>query len=76
MKTLTDMGIFAKVVETQGFSSAAKTRNMSKSNVSRRIALLEERLGIRLLQRTTLKLSLTDSGRVYYQHSTQVIAEM
>ncbi|MFC1665560.1 LysR substrate-binding domain-containing protein [Pseudomonadota bacterium] len=76
METLTDMGIFAKVVETQGFSSAAKTLNMSKSNVSRRIALLEDRLGIRLLQRTTRKLGLTDSGRVYYQHCTRVLAEM
>lgn len=75
MEKLADMGIFAKVVETQGFSSAAQSLNMSKSNVSRRISELEERLGIRLLQRTTRKMGLTDSGHVFYQHCARVLAE-
>jgi len=75
MENLSDMGIFAKVVELQGFSKAAAALNMSKSNVSRRIAALEDRLEIRLLQRTTRKLGLTDSGRLYFEFCARILAE-
>ncbi|MEH6545954.1 MAG: LysR family transcriptional regulator [Sneathiella sp.] len=75
MENLSDMGIFAKVVELQGFSKAATALNMSKSNVSRRIASLEDRLEIRLLQRTTRKIGLTDSGRLYFEFCSRVLAE-
>lgn len=72
---LSDMAVFAAVVEQNGFSAAAETLQMSKSNVSRRIGQLEERLGITLMHRTTRKLSLTESGRVYYDHCSRLVAE-
>lgn len=72
---LADMAVFAAVVEQNGFSAAAETLNMSKSNVSRRIAALEERLQLRLMHRTTRKLGLTETGRVYYEHCARLVAE-
>ncbi|MBL4667148.1 MAG: LysR family transcriptional regulator, partial [Sneathiella sp.] len=75
MELLEEMGVFATVVDKQSFSEAAISLNMSKSSVSRKLANLEEQLGIRLLQRTTRKLGLTDSGRIYYDYCARVIAE-
>lgn len=72
---LTDMAIFAAVVERNSFSGAAEALQMSKSNVSRRIALLEERLEMTLLHRTTRSMSLTESGRVYYEHCARLVSE-
>ncbi len=67
------MAIFASVVEQHSFSGAAEVLQMSKSNVSRRVALLEERLDMRLLHRTTRKMALTESGRVYYDHCARLV---
>jgi DNA-binding transcriptional LysR family regulator len=67
--------VFTKVVDTGSFSSAARALGMPKSTVSQRIAELEERLGARLLQRTTRRLSLTDAGRIYYGHCVRIVAE-
>lgn len=75
MELLEEMGVFATVVDKQSFSEAAISLNMSKSSVSRKLANLEEQLGIRLLQRTTRKLGLTDGGRIYYDYCARVIAE-
>ncbi len=72
---LTDMAIFAAVVEQNSFSGAANVMQMSKSNVSRRIALLEDRLGMTLLHRTTRSMTLTESGRVYYEHCARLVTE-
>lgn len=72
---LTDMAIFAAVVEQNSFSGAAEKLQMSKSNVSRRISLLEERLEMTLLHRTTRSMSITESGRVYYEHCARLVAE-
>lgn len=72
---LTDMLIFAAVVEKNSFSGAASHLQMSKSNVSRRISQLEERLGMTLLHRTTRSMTLTESGRVYYEHCARLVAE-
>ncbi|EKO3501874.1 LysR substrate-binding domain-containing protein [Vibrio fluvialis] len=58
---------FVAVAETSSFTQAAKRLVTSVANVSRRIALLEERLGVKLLLRTTRKVSLTEAGQVYYQ---------
>ncbi|MCG6450980.1 LysR family transcriptional regulator, partial [Vibrio parahaemolyticus] len=55
------------VAETGSFTRAAQRLATSVANVSRRIALLEERLGVKLLLRTTRKVSLTEAGQVYYQ---------
>ncbi|QKJ87884.1 LysR family transcriptional regulator [Paramixta manurensis] len=75
-ENLTAMLLFARVVETQSFSEAARTLGLSKSHVSREIARLEVRLGIRLLQRTTRRLALTELGHAYYHFCTRVRDEM
>ena len=66
MINLNDLTVFVKVVECGSFSQAAKTLGKPLATVSRKVASLEEALGIRLLQRTTRKLSLTEEGRKYY----------
>lgn len=73
---LTAMMLFARVVERQSFSEAARTLGVSKSYVSREIARLEVRLGIKLLQRTTRKVALTELGQAYYPFCTRLIDEM
>lgn len=73
---LNDVLVFAKVVHTGSFIGAARELDMPKSTVSRRISELEERLGARLLQRTTRKLNLTDVGHTYYRHALRVVTEL
>jgi DNA-binding transcriptional LysR family regulator len=68
MQDLNDMLYFTEVVESGGFAAAARRLGVPKSKLSRRVAELEERLGVRLLQRTTRKLSLTDVGALYLRH--------
>ncbi|QDG76286.1 LysR family transcriptional regulator [Labrenzia sp. PHM005] len=72
---LTDMAVFAAVVEQNGFTTAAETLNMSKSNVSRRISALEDRLNLKLIHRTTRKIGVTESGRLYYEYCARLVAE-
>ena len=64
---LNDIVVFTKVVETKSFTGAAEHSGLPKSTVSRKLAQLEERLGVRLVQRTTRKLALTDIGEAYYE---------
>jgi DNA-binding transcriptional LysR family regulator len=59
---------FAEVVDRGGFAAAGRALGMPKSRLSRRVAELEARLGVRLLQRTTRKLSLTEAGEQYHRH--------
>ncbi|MDF2043429.1 MULTISPECIES: LysR family transcriptional regulator [unclassified Pantoea] len=73
---LTAMLVFARVVELQSFSEAARALGWSKSHVSREIARLELRLGIRLLQRTTRRLALTEMGQAYYPYCVRMLAEV
>ncbi|TJZ73324.1 LysR substrate-binding domain-containing protein [Chitiniphilus eburneus] len=68
MQDLNDMLYFAEVVERGGFAAAGRVLGIPKSRLSRRVAELEGRLGVRLLQRTTRKLSLTEVGELYYRH--------
>ncbi|MES2581320.1 MAG: LysR family transcriptional regulator [Pseudomonadota bacterium] len=68
MQDLNDMLYFTEVVEAGGFAAAARRLGLPKSKISRRVAELEGRLGVRLLQRTTRKLSLTDVGALYLRH--------
>ncbi len=68
MQDLNDMLLFAEVVERGGFAAAGRALNLPKSRLSRRVAGLEAQLGVRLLQRTTRKLSLTDVGETYLRH--------
>lgn len=75
MDRLAAMAGFAKVVETQSFSAAARALGVSKSQVSKQVAFLEEHLGARLLNRTTRRLSLTDAGAAFYDSCQRVLAE-
>jgi DNA-binding transcriptional LysR family regulator len=68
MQDFNDMLYFAEVVDRGGFAAAGRALGIPKSRLSRRVAELEGRLGVRLLQRTTRKLSLTQTGEVYYRH--------
>ena len=68
MNDLNDMLYFAEVVERGGFAAAGRALGIPKSRLSRRVAELEARLGVRLLQRTTRKLSLPEVGEAYLRH--------
>jgi len=68
MQDLNDMLYFAEVVERGGFAAAGRALGIPKSRLSRRVAELEALLGVRLLQRTTRKLSLTEVGAAYLRH--------
>ncbi len=71
---LNNLAVFVRVVEAQSFTAAAKALGVPKSTVSRRVAQLEEALGVRLLQRTTRKLSLTDAGHAYHERASVSLA--
>lgn len=73
---LQELTIFAKVVGTGSLSAAARDLGMSPAVVSRRLASLEARLGVRLVNRTTRSLHLTDEGAAYYETCTRVLAEI
>ena len=73
---LNEVLMFTKVVETKSFTAAADALGVPKSTVSRKLAQLEERLGVRLVQRTTRKLSLTDVGQAYYDRIRSVILDI
>lgn len=73
---LNEIAIFARVVQAQSFTAAGRALGLPKSTVSRKISELEERLGTRLLQRTTRTLSLTDAGRAYHQYASRIVTEV
>jgi DNA-binding transcriptional LysR family regulator len=76
MDRLTSLTVFARVVEAGGFSAAARRLNMSTTMVSNHVQSLEDRLGARLLNRTTRKVSLTEIGKAYYERCTRILAEL
>src|SRR3954462_12241203 len=75
MQDLNDMLYFAEVVDRGGFAAAGRALGLPKSKLSRRVAELESRLGVRLLQRTTRKLSLTEAGELYHRHAVAMREE-
>lgn len=76
MDRLTGLTAFARVVENGGFSAAGRRLNMSTTMVSNHIQALEDRLGVRLLNRTTRKISLTEVGKIYYDRCIQILADI
>lgn len=76
MERLAEMMTFARVVETRSFSAAARAMNTSKSLVSKQVSQLEEALGVRLLNRTTRSMSLTEIGTAYYEHCARIAQEI
>lgn len=73
---LNEVLVFARVVQAGSFTTAARLLGMPKSSVSKKVADLEDRLGTRLLQRTTRRVGLTDAGRVYFERSSRILAEL
>ena len=75
MDQLNDMATFASVVAEGSFSRAAHSLGLSKATISKRISRLEDRLGARLLNRTTRRLSLTEVGSAFHEHCSRLVAE-
>ncbi|MFB2566937.1 LysR family transcriptional regulator [Rhizobium sp. IMFF44] len=76
MDRLTSLTVFGRVVECGGFSAAARRLNMSVTMVGNHVQSLEDRLGARLLNRTTRRISLTETGKYYYERSLQILADL
>ena len=76
MDRLTSLTAFVRVVDSGGFSAAGRRLNMSTTMVSNHVQSLEDRLGARLLHRTTRKVSLTEVGKTYYDRCTQILADL
>lgn len=71
-----DLAVFARVVETGGFTAAARVIEVPKVTVSRAVARLERELGVRLLERTTRRIALTVAGRSVIAHGQRILLEM
>jgi DNA-binding transcriptional LysR family regulator len=76
MDTLTSMKVFRQIVESGSFVAAAEHFNFSTANVSKHVMNLEKRLGVRLLNRSSRALSLTEPGRVYFERSKTIVDEV
>lgn len=72
---LNELFYFAKVVDNGGFTAAQRAIGIPKSRLSRRVGELEKRLGVRLLQRDTRRLALTDAGKLFHEHSRAMMIE-
>jgi DNA-binding transcriptional LysR family regulator len=70
------IAVFVKVVQAGSFSQAAKLLGMPNSTVSAKVSLLEKRLGVTLLQRTTRKLRVTQAGEAYFKRCVQALDEL
>jgi DNA-binding transcriptional LysR family regulator len=73
---LNDLAIFVRVVDGNGFTAAAKALAVPKSSVSRAVSRLEEALGVRLLQRTTRKVTITDAGRALHARVREQVSAL
>jgi len=76
MDSLTSMKVFRSVVEAGSFATAARRMKLSRAVVTKHVAALEDRLNVRLLERTTRKLSVTEAGGRYYERCAQILAEI
>ena len=75
VQDLNDLYYYVQAVDHGGFASAGRSLGMPKSKLSRRIALLEERLGVRLIQRSTRRFAVTEAGQTYYMHCKAMLVE-
>ena len=76
MNKFEELEAFVAVVDQHSFSHAAEKLGVAKSILSRRVSDMEKRLGVQLMQRTTRKLSLTDSGRHFYQRAVNLLSDL
>jgi len=74
--TLSDLGFFVILARQPSLAAAAQQLGVTPPNVSRRLAALEQRLGLRLLNRTTRRLSLTIEGQAYLQKGEQILLDL
>lgn len=72
---LSDLALFVRVADSDGFSAAARLTKVPQATVSRRIAVLEQKLDVRLFDRTTRRIALTDPGRRIYQHARLMVEQ-
>ncbi|MBD2839900.1 LysR family transcriptional regulator [Pseudomonas sp. JM0905a] len=75
MFDLNELYLYAKVVEYGGFAPAGRKLGLPKSRLSRRVSMLEERLGVRLIQRSTRHFAVTEVGLEYYHHCVAMLAQ-
>ena len=75
MQDLNDLYYFVQVVDHGGFAPAGRALGLPKSKLSRRVAALEGRLGVRLIQRSTRQFSVTEVGRTFYAHCKAMLVE-
>src|SRR4029077_18011959 len=76
MADLDDIGLFVQVVRHGSFSQAGRRLGLPSNTVSRRIQQLEERVGVRLMQRSTRRLMLTDAGRTFHDRTSAAVDEL
>lgn len=75
MRDLNDLNFFAAVVANRGFSAAARALDAPKSRISRRVAALEQQLGVRLVERSTRRFKVTEVGQDVYRHARAALCE-
>lgn len=76
MPDVTDYAVFARTAELSSLSAAGRELRLSAAVVSSRIAKLERQLGVRLLNRTTRRVNLTEEGQIFYEHCTRILKEI
>src|ERR1700757_147304 len=76
MDRLASINAFVRVAETGGFSAAARSLKVSTTTISDQVQALENTLGVRLFNRTTRRVNLTDVGREYYERCSQILQEL
>ncbi|MEO1199220.1 MAG: LysR family transcriptional regulator [Pseudomonadota bacterium] len=76
MDRLAEIDAYVAIVEAGGIGAAARRKDIAKSAVSRRLKDLEERLGVRLINRTTRRFSLTETGQAYYERAARILADL
>src|SRR5271154_652233 len=75
MQDLNDFRFFVEVVDQKGFAAAARRLGGPRSRLSRRIGMLEDRLGVRLVHRSTRSFAITEIGREFYRHCVAMTVE-
>ncbi|MBL3529339.1 MAG: LysR family transcriptional regulator [gamma proteobacterium endosymbiont of Lamellibrachia anaximandri] len=76
MQNLTDIAVFVQVVDSGSFTAAAERLELTRSVISKYVSRLEDRLKVRLLNRTTRRLSLTEAGQIFYERSQHGLGEI
>src|SRR5579862_454954 len=73
---LSSMAVFVQVVESRSFTAAARSCETTTSSISKRVARLEERLGVRLVERTTRAFAPTEAGRAFYERAAHILRDI